>query len=830
MLSPIKKTIILAFTQLTFTASANTLTVDDAENCSAPSNGIYRLGGNNKSHIYEKLNSESICWSQVNKIIIAPRSETLTENNNEYDYVFLALNKITAAREARANDSALALSDPAAVASAKAPLLITNGLSKTNTLNNTNLNNTQVRVGGRFYFSMSIEGGSNWKLSGAGDLQNFPGHYPGKVDNYNSTQGRYGFLIDGYFIKDRNALGVSSHIIRDQQGLVSETYPVNDFEIEYIEISRAGFAGMHIKTERRNPGGIALDNSDFPMKNIHIHDNYIHDSVGEGIYLGSTSDSKFQHSVSGVLIENNRIVRTGAEAIQAGQLTGNNVITNNVFGSSGTKWRAPFQIYQDSTVQLDLRTGKTLLKNNIIQGAGNNLLIIGDNYVGIPQQGDGVFIENNYFSGTRFLGAYIKPANTTSENFDHYAEIPTFSFKNNHWSKQRFERNLIDANIVPVNYLHQTHNDTAAITFEHETWSAESPADGLIKQLPTGNGVSTTGNISGVNNIQSTNIDSIEFQNINSLFSIDGVSNHYLDILNLDVYTMYYGSEIPAAGNIVDYSKGSVVMTQNIQRFNDTSDASIGGGFYQCIAEDGCALDAPVSNDTQSDKWIKRLSPFDLGSTSETFIDNFVVRSPKKFTYLGVQLNCTAPKNKTLLPIVEVGQFGNKYFPMTEANNNQRNTTFNNEINKPETALNATETRRAFFYSDENKGRTAYLDLGPNYNTMRIEEVWTQYSKWSQRKVNNVNTAHTGFKNVWWHQSLDDDSGILEPQINFHTALISDKEHSTSLWKQDKTNTTTIVPKGRYLVVESYPLNEDYDYSAAIEFAFIGWYAEAVCN
>jgi hypothetical protein len=50
-------------------------------------------------------------------------------------------------------------------------------------------------------------------------------------------------------------------------------------EIDHVEITASGFAGIMAKTDGADP-------SAFTQHGPHLHDNYIHDVDGEGMYIG----------------------------------------------------------------------------------------------------------------------------------------------------------------------------------------------------------------------------------------------------------------------------------------------------------------------------------------------------------------------------------------------------------------------------------------------------------------------------------------------------------------------------------------------------------------
>ena len=59
-----------------------------------------------------------------------------------------------------------------------------------------------------------------------------------------------------------------------------------DFEVDHLEVSNVGFAGIMAKTDPSC--GKPYDRSKFTMRNINIHHNYVHDTGGEGLYVGNS--------------------------------------------------------------------------------------------------------------------------------------------------------------------------------------------------------------------------------------------------------------------------------------------------------------------------------------------------------------------------------------------------------------------------------------------------------------------------------------------------------------------------------------------------------------
>ena len=111
-----------------------------------------------------------------------------------------------------------------------------------------------------------------------------------------------------------------------------------NIEIEYIEIGNVGFAGILSKTEPDcdDPGTFR---GAFTQENTRIHHCYIHDTEGEGLYVGSTQffgqeiddcELILPPLLEGVEIHHNRIERTGWDGIQISSAISDCEIYNNV--------------------------------------------------------------------------------------------------------------------------------------------------------------------------------------------------------------------------------------------------------------------------------------------------------------------------------------------------------------------------------------------------------------------------------------------------------------------------------------------------------------------
>ncbi|AUD05739.1 right-handed parallel beta-helix repeat-containing protein [Spirosoma pollinicola] len=199
-----------------------------------------------------------------------------------------------------------------------------------------------------------VSGSQYFVLSGAGDSNSF---YGIKLTQSNGTNG--------------NAMGVSV------SGLSS------DCEIDHIEVAAANFAGIMVKTDPTCDPATWREN--FTMYNVKLHDNYIHDTGGEGMYIGNSfydgfgvtcdgvAKTVYPHLIQGLEVYNNRIERTGAEGLQYG-CAPDAQVHHNRLEYTGI---SPFANYQNNGLQISSGSGGDCYSNSIRHVAGTGLAILG---------------------------------------------------------------------------------------------------------------------------------------------------------------------------------------------------------------------------------------------------------------------------------------------------------------------------------------------------------------------------------------------------------------------------------------------------------------------
>jgi hypothetical protein len=208
--------------------------------------------------------------------------------------------------------------------------------------------------------------------------------------------------------------GMSGYGIKVSGGHMSVTFDKQstNFEFDHFEVYNSGFAGVTAKTDP------ACDNLGtrgyFTMRDVKIHDNYVHDTAGEGLYIGnsfwtngvSTSCGvKYPHAIENAKIYNNLIRNSGWESIQVGSAPIGTEIYNNRIENYGTKNASS----QNNGIQLGEGTKSKLYGNFIKGGKGHGVIILGNseqlvhNNVIVNAGIDGIFCDDRSASGVGFV-------------------------------------------------------------------------------------------------------------------------------------------------------------------------------------------------------------------------------------------------------------------------------------------------------------------------------------------------------------------------------------------------------------------------------------------
>ena len=230
----------------------------------------------------------------------------------------------------------------------------------------------QVTIKGNAWYAIAIDQSAFFRITGSGDPDQ---PYGIKV----SESGTMGIQIGEYS---------------------------TDFEVDHIEITNVGFAGVMAKTD---PMCERPDLRDFVQKNTVLHDLYIHDISGEGMYIGyswypvregvdcdGNLTQLYPHRLEGVKIYNNILSNTGWDGIQVGCATQAVKIHNNIIKNYGTAHKQ----YQDNGMQIGAGTTGKVYNNYIVDGMGegSGLIVFGI--------GDNMFY-NNVIANSGSYGVYL---------------------------------------------------------------------------------------------------------------------------------------------------------------------------------------------------------------------------------------------------------------------------------------------------------------------------------------------------------------------------------------------------------------------------------------
>ncbi len=208
-------------------------------------------------------------------------------------------------------------------------------------------------------------------------------------------------------------------------------YLSSDFEIDHIEVFDIGFAGIMAKTDPTCDDATIRGN--FVMRNISLHDNYVHDTGGEGFYIGNSFFSngmkrecgiRMPHEIQGVKVYNNIIKNSGWESIQVGSAIQNAAIYDNRIENYGTKDKPN----QRGGIQIGEGTGGLCYNNFIIKGNGNGMTVLGygDNLIFnniIINAGlNGIFCDERFSKGSGFKFINNTIINPSMDGIRIYAE------------------------------------------------------------------------------------------------------------------------------------------------------------------------------------------------------------------------------------------------------------------------------------------------------------------------------------------------------------------------------------------------------------------------
>lgn len=255
----------------------------------------------------------------------------------------------------------------------------------------------KVFIGKEHYYGFTIDSCSHLHVTGTGD--------PGS---------RHGIVVDG------TAQGVGFGI----GGLST------DIEVDHMEICSTAFAGIMAKQDFGGspPTPVPV------FEGLSIHDNYIHDVGGEGMYIGETKSPGMEFRR--VRIYNNVVVRTGWDLFQIANAVEDIEVSNNVFYMGGLQ----NEKYHQNGIQLGDNTVGSYYNNIVMHAPANGFIVMGSGNIEIRNNyvegfGSAMFIDNRDFTientSIRIDGNYFCGIDPESEFFGVYNELNSVEFGRN---------------------------------------------------------------------------------------------------------------------------------------------------------------------------------------------------------------------------------------------------------------------------------------------------------------------------------------------------------------------------------------------------------------
>mgnify|MGYP003575051749 CR=1 FL=1 len=265
------------------------------------------------------------------------------------------------------------------------------------------------------------------------------------------------FKIIGDGSEERYGIKVSTH----KSFYVIFQEFTTDFEVTRMEVAGyndkglgedSGFAGIGIKTSPYENCELFSDSTRtaWVMRNVLVHNNYIHDVGGEGLYIGhgfykgrveaKCTVKTYAHPIKGLRVHDNIVEDTGYDGIQIKNADEDCEIYNNVIRNFGNK---KHNAHNEGLLIGEGVTGKVY--NNFIdtgtghgiqfQGMGNNeiynnvILNAGMDGLNASSSSQAVYIPDGYF----------KIFNNTIYNSGRFG----FVFYNNDGGKKMVMNNLV---------------------------------------------------------------------------------------------------------------------------------------------------------------------------------------------------------------------------------------------------------------------------------------------------------------------------------------------------------------------------------------------------
>ncbi|MBN2530348.1 MAG: right-handed parallel beta-helix repeat-containing protein [Deltaproteobacteria bacterium] len=156
-----------------------------------------------------------------------------------------------------------------------------------------------------------------------------------------------------------------------------------NYEVDHLEIHHTGFAGVTCKTDPLCDG--SADQAVFVQRDVALHHLYVHDTGGEGFYIGSTQSNGHTitcdgnqevhqpHYLEGIHVHHNIIERTGWDGAQIGMARSDCAFYANTIQNVG----GAGEQYQQQGLQIGAFSTCEVYNNIIMDGPVMGIIILG---------------------------------------------------------------------------------------------------------------------------------------------------------------------------------------------------------------------------------------------------------------------------------------------------------------------------------------------------------------------------------------------------------------------------------------------------------------------
>lgn len=147
-----------------------------------------------------------------------------------------------------------------------------------------------------------------------------------------------------------------------------------NYEIDHVEVFETGFAGVMSKTDPLCDG--SADQDVFVQRDVRLHHLYVHDTGGEGFYVGSTQSAGHEiscdgmqevhqpHFLEGIEIDHVIVENTGWDGMQVGMAREGCSVHDNVIRNVGLD----NELYQTRGLQVGTFSACDVRRNTFERG------------------------------------------------------------------------------------------------------------------------------------------------------------------------------------------------------------------------------------------------------------------------------------------------------------------------------------------------------------------------------------------------------------------------------------------------------------------------------